>query len=415
MRVLFASWAWRSHYFPMVPLGWALRAAGHDVRVASQPGFASVITDSGLTPVPVGADIDVGQLLADNMGDRLRKRFAPAKSWPTTVAGLRQAGRLDGAIKGIRHFIQLAEFMIGDLRAFAEDWRPDLIVYEPTTFAAPVVAAAAGIPSVRQLWTADFTGGINELAGELLTPLTSKAGVRDVDLMGTLTLDPCPPQMQVRYDVRRQPIRYVPYNGPAVQPGWLREPPERRRLCVTWGTSIAGLRLEHMFRVPEVLEALSDLDAEVVATLVPDQHAALSSLPPNVRLESVALHLLLPTCEAIVHQGGGGTTMTAMMHGLPQLVVPHLPDQIFNAQQLAGTGAGLIVHGADASPQVLREAITALCGDPAYRDAARRLQAEAMTFPAPLEVAERLPALAAEGARPGQNRRRDAEPSGSTR
>ena len=41
---------------PMVPLAWALRAAGHDVRVAVQPSFAATVTSAGLTAVPVGRD-----------------------------------------------------------------------------------------------------------------------------------------------------------------------------------------------------------------------------------------------------------------------------------------------------------------------------------------------------------------------
>src|SRR5262245_27414949 len=58
MRVLMTSWAWPSHYLPMVPLGWALRAAGHEVRVASQPALGQVITDSGQVAVATGPDLD---------------------------------------------------------------------------------------------------------------------------------------------------------------------------------------------------------------------------------------------------------------------------------------------------------------------------------------------------------------------
>ncbi len=37
MRILFTTFPSPSHHFPMVPLEWAARAAGHDVRVASAP------------------------------------------------------------------------------------------------------------------------------------------------------------------------------------------------------------------------------------------------------------------------------------------------------------------------------------------------------------------------------------------
>ena len=44
MRVLFATYPERTHFLAMVPLAWALRTAGHEVRVASQPTFTDVIT-----------------------------------------------------------------------------------------------------------------------------------------------------------------------------------------------------------------------------------------------------------------------------------------------------------------------------------------------------------------------------------
>ena len=56
MRVLFVSLSEKSHVYLMVPLAWALSAAGHDVRVASYPLAVETITRAGLTAVPVGTD-----------------------------------------------------------------------------------------------------------------------------------------------------------------------------------------------------------------------------------------------------------------------------------------------------------------------------------------------------------------------
>src|SRR5262249_30229195 len=58
MKALFPTWAWPSHFFPMVPLAWALRAAGHEVRVASGPELAGTIRASGLPAVSVGTPVD---------------------------------------------------------------------------------------------------------------------------------------------------------------------------------------------------------------------------------------------------------------------------------------------------------------------------------------------------------------------
>ncbi|MEU8976387.1 hypothetical protein AB0D11_45800, partial [Streptomyces monashensis] len=56
MRVLFVVFPWRTHLQHMVPLAWALQAAGHEVRVASGPELTGAVTASGLPAVPVGPD-----------------------------------------------------------------------------------------------------------------------------------------------------------------------------------------------------------------------------------------------------------------------------------------------------------------------------------------------------------------------
>nr|WP_238937357.1 peptidase S8 [Streptomyces clavuligerus] len=54
MRVLFTVWPNPSHLYPVVPLAWALRSAGHEVCVAAHPEVADAIAAVGLTAVPLG-------------------------------------------------------------------------------------------------------------------------------------------------------------------------------------------------------------------------------------------------------------------------------------------------------------------------------------------------------------------------
>lgn len=53
MRVLFTVSDWTGHYYPLVPLGWALQAAGHEVRVACALSQTEPLGRTGLTAVPV--------------------------------------------------------------------------------------------------------------------------------------------------------------------------------------------------------------------------------------------------------------------------------------------------------------------------------------------------------------------------
>ncbi|MEV1049524.1 hypothetical protein AB0J18_31200, partial [Streptomyces sp. NPDC049916] len=73
MRVLFVLYAEKTHLYIQVPLARALEAAGHEVRVASQPELAPEITRAGLTAVAVGRDHGMGRLLA--MRPEWKSRF----------------------------------------------------------------------------------------------------------------------------------------------------------------------------------------------------------------------------------------------------------------------------------------------------------------------------------------------------
>src|SRR5262245_39024275 len=78
MRVIFAVYPSRSHFFPVVPYAWALQSAGHEVRVAAPGVFADVIAATGLTPVPLS------ELSAPEV--RLRGDAAPPAGPEETMA-----------------------------------------------------------------------------------------------------------------------------------------------------------------------------------------------------------------------------------------------------------------------------------------------------------------------------------------
>jgi UDP:flavonoid glycosyltransferase YjiC (YdhE family) len=53
MRVLFTVSSWATHYAAMVPIGWALQAAAHEVRVLCSPSQVATLTGAGFIPVPL--------------------------------------------------------------------------------------------------------------------------------------------------------------------------------------------------------------------------------------------------------------------------------------------------------------------------------------------------------------------------
>lgn len=379
MRFLFVTAAFTGHYNPLVPLGWAARAGGHDVIVASHPSFAKTITCAGLPALPVGRDIEPFTFLSRGRGRPNRS----ANGNDRGPAGFRRAAE------------GLAELMAPDAADFARSWRPQVVVYEPMALAGPLLGRIVGVPAVRHLWTMDFTGPSNDFARDMEGPLVTSYGFDRLPVNGDLTIDPCPPRLQIADKIPRQLIRYIPYNGPAVFPAWLREPPVRPRVCVTWGTTLG--HLGRMAHVPQVVRALADLDVEVVVAVLDAHRGLFTDLPANVAFVGpIALDLLLPTCAAVVHQGGGGTTMTALVHGVPQLVVSSLPDQAFNARRLAAVGAGRYAPSGDRAntEEILAEARIIL-SDPGYRQIATELRGELLAQPTPAEVIPVLEELAA--------------------
>jgi len=72
----------------------------------------------------------------------------------------------------------------------------------------------------------------------------------------------------------------------------------------------------------DLFDAVADLDIEVVATLKATSSTRARNSGQRAAGRARPLNALLPSCSAIIHHGGTGTTETAVIHGVPHLVVP---------------------------------------------------------------------------------------------
>jgi len=389
VRVLVTAWAWSSHYLPLVPTIWALRAAGHEVLVASQPALARTVRDSGAAFVAAGADIDHEALRRRQMRDLTHADVPPAPP-PGRTAKVWTADEWTRVSRVFSVFAARSGAMLDDVVRVARRFRPDLVLFEPTTYAGPLVAALLGVPAVRHLHGVDLTYQARDVVPSLIAPLAERLGLGPVDPLGDHTLDPCPPSMQIPTHVERTVLRYVPYNGRSATPPWLLEPPAHPRVCLTWGATSSSLGAP--FLPPKVLTALAGTDLDVVVTVNPADRERLGSPGPGVRIvESLALHLLLPGCAAVIHQGGFGSTLTAAALGVPQLVLPQLVDQTFQAARLEATGAAAVLAAAE--PAAIRDRVGALVHDLAYTRGAGALRDEISNVPAPADIVPDLEKL----------------------
>jgi UDP:flavonoid glycosyltransferase YjiC (YdhE family) len=354
MRVLFAIDPSVAHLYPMVPTAWALQNAGHEVRLASFPGFGDAIAATGLTPVQLG-DAEWAARLAD---DALEPKGPDEAQHFADVLGLSPEER-----EYWYNFYQYlltptADYLRPDrpepdaLVAFARAWRPDLVIWDFTQAAGAVAARVCGAAQARLLpgydvygWSLDRIAAredevraagldVNPLA-TLIRPLAERYGV-EVDkelLLGQWTIDPFPPGFRLPTSTHVVPVRYVPYNGSQVVPAWLREPPSRPRICLTLGESVRRFIRGDWDRTPKLMEALAELDVEVVATLNDVQLDGLTP-PANVRtMDYLPLTQVLPTCSAVIHHGGLGTFQASVAFRLPQLVCDTLESIMLRVEQ----------------------------------------------------------------------------------
>ncbi|MET8260570.1 activator-dependent family glycosyltransferase [Micromonospora sp. NPDC005205] len=424
MRVLFvAPPDLKSHLYIMTPLAWALRTAGHDVRVACQPGSTEALAQAGLTAVLAGEPMAETLAEVDEMSEPPKRQAAPATlPLQTDYARDDPYAELEYLTTNLLPFLHTDE-MLTDLIGFARAWRPDLVLWDAMTYAGPVVARACGAAHARilfgtdafvQLWEAVRAAGGSrpDPMRAWLEPLLRTHGggaFADDVVHGQWTIDTMPPWTWRPSSPHYIRMRHLAFNGPSVVPRWLYEPPVRPRVCVTLGMTHREADVAEASAV-DLLEAVGDLDIEVVATMSAEQLASVPRIPDNVRVvDFVPMNVLLPTCSAIVHHGGSSTMASAFEHAVPQLIVPSAywsekwfgPVAQANGLQERGAGVWLAYDSDRLTPAGLREDLMRVLKDPSFKENAVRLRTEMMGLPTPNEVVPAVEKLTAAYRRAG--------------
>jgi UDP:flavonoid glycosyltransferase YjiC (YdhE family) len=150
-----------------------------------------------------------------------------------------------------------------------------------------------------------------------------------------------------------------------------------------------------------ILDACAGLDARVVVTTGPVVEPGELRAPENAEVVRFVPHAqLMPQATMLVGHGGHSTTMQALAHDLPMLLMPmhRMLDQPMVAQSVATAGAGRVV-AKNADAEELAPVIDGLLADGPHRRAAARLGAEVRSMPGAANAADRIEhLLAAPGA-----------------
>jgi UDP:flavonoid glycosyltransferase YjiC (YdhE family) len=354
VRLLFTTAPMRGHLYPLVPLAWAARAAGHEVLVATTEQFVAVVAQSGLPGVACGQTPDFVELVAGVSGDPAARRHAHGTA-----------------------FARIAGMCLSGTRSLAASFRPDVVVSERAEFAGPVAAGERGVPWVEYQW------GVAEL------PEYQWAAAELADRPAPAeVLNPWPPGLRLPHARTHQGLRNIAYNGGDPLPGWVFEDRSRPRVCVTFGTVAPRLGVPGL---NDMLERLARLHVELLVAADEETLRAYPQLSTVAdRVGRLPLAQVLPTCDAVINHGGQGTVLTALVAACPQLVVPQVDDQFDNATAVAGAGAGRYLLPDEATPVAVAEQCQALLDDRGPARAAARVADEIAAQPSPAEIVDLL-------------------------
>lgn len=386
---------------PVVAIGRALAARGHDATIVVLDEYAHLVDAAGLRAEPVHAgpsalwpDVPLLRRLALAQPGAMYAtmlvsfaRIAPH----TTDALLRAAVDADVIVSGLA--------TQGACRALAgaTGARHLSVLYAPLLPADDSSATSLGLPGPAPLTRATST---------VMWTLTR-------GLMAAHTLEM---NRQLRGRPRTAPttstlVATSPVVSPP-SPRWPADVEQVGHIRSTGGRVPVGADVEDFlaagpppvvmtFGSCPVVSAERDREMFIDAARLAGVRLVLPGAPdgdhgPDVLTAgAVDFAELLPRAAAVVHHGGAGTTYTALAAGTPSVVVPHLGDQGYYARRVAALGAGPrgVPRWRLTAPRLARLVTAAL--DARARDRAREVAATLGGVDGAEVVADRVEASAA--------------------
>jgi UDP:flavonoid glycosyltransferase YjiC (YdhE family) len=363
MRILISTTRGAGHFGPLIPFAHAFLRNDDELLVVAAASVAPMIERAGLDHWP----------------------FTDPPDEPRDAIFAEVRGMADG--QGIAERVVADVFARIDARnAFPavrnaiEAWRPDVVIYESTEFAAPLAAELAGVPAVRVNVFMTGEDVVMDVAADALDELRAELdlppdpGAERLRTGPTFTRGPAALEYGDPAHVQR--FR-APTPAPRLLPDWWRQA-DWPLVYLTFG-SVAPTSefFPELYRA--AIDALAVLPVRVLVTVGNERDPAdLGPLPPNVHVARWLPQAdVMPHAAAVVSHGGSGTVQGALAHGVPMANLPLFADQPYNARRVEELGAGIAVD----EPERLTGAVARLLDDPRYRAAARAIADEIEELP----------------------------------
>lgn len=386
MKILVSTGPAYGLYNPVVPIAWALRSAGHDVLVAGPHPLGAMAKISGLPFVATYGPMHMREVMVH---DREGNFF------PNAVT---EQGQLEQIGRG---FGRLAARTIEGTLSVVDQWKPDVVISDPRAYSAGVAARKRGVPWVEHGVGMHFRPEVDSYGADEFAPELEQLGMSGLPTPD-LFVDNCPPAVRHKNRKPGQPMRYVPYDPAGTVPAWVFEKPRRPRLLLTLGTvepESVGVKRNFGSGVPlfqELVRVLPSLGVDLVIAAADSVVEQLGTLPDEVLAAGwISLASVMPACDLAVHHVGSGTTMSALLNGLPQLLLSRSAEHTVNAQLLEEFGAARQITDQDVDPSEVLDACRALMEESSYRERALVLSEQVVALPSPAEVASVIEDLAA--------------------
>jgi UDP:flavonoid glycosyltransferase YjiC (YdhE family) len=205
------------------------------------------------------------------------------------------------------------------------------------------------------------------------------------------------PRFDFTSDAMPKHVRYV---GPQLDdPSWTEEwrspwgADDERPLVLV---SLSSTFQNQVSTLNAIVAALSTMAVRAIVTI------GLALDPSEVRgAENVVVvktaphHAILPRAQLAIIHCGHGTTLKALMHGVPLVCLPMGRDQNDTATRVVHHGAGVQLKPSS-SPEKIRAAIEEVLRNPKYREGARRLASAIANHEGCVDAVDELEAIVSE-------------------
>jgi UDP:flavonoid glycosyltransferase YjiC (YdhE family) len=418
--ILVAVLPFAGHTGPLRAVARVLAGRGHDVRVLTGSRYAAQVDADGARALVWSGATDFAE-------DDLEATFPGLRRFPAVLRG---AAFIDQVVVGT------GASQVADLCAAWAEQPWDVLLADSTAVGAAIAAELTGAPWAALVPTplllpdprlpppglgvaprAGLAGRARDVvlgvaAGALTAPLqrTWRAQRRLVGLSGpspavaacwlspSLVLASGSPAIEHRRRALPPQVHFIgapdaPPPRPVGLPPWWSDvlAAHRPLVHVTQGT----LDTDPAQLLAPALTGLAGEDVLVAGITggtrtptgpgAPDDGAAAAlrrglpggRLPANARTAELLPYAdLLPRTAVVVTNGGYGTVLAALRHGVPLVVAGEDVDKPEVARRVAASGAGIDLRTARPRPRAVRDAVRTVLADPSSRAAAARVGAD---------------------------------------